>query len=107
MSAKLLSEGLIRLSTVARLLPENRGGRGPHPSTISRWINFGVKTRSGRTVRLEAVKVGQSWQTSRQAVERFLEALSAEPGAVAEPACSGHTPATERALDAILGPVGN
>jgi hypothetical protein len=109
MSSVLIQEGLIRLTTAARLLPDSRNGRGLHPATLTRWCTIGVKDRSGRRVKLEAVKVGQAWQTSRQAVARFLEALAEEPapglGALAQAGqARGHSAATERALDAIFGP---
>ncbi|TWU08386.1 DUF1580 domain-containing protein [Stieleria varia] len=60
---RILSEDAIPLSDVPSMIP----GRRPHVSTIWRWHRNGV-----RGVRLEAVRVGRSVITSKQAVTRFL-----------------------------------
>lgn len=68
-------EGL-SLAAAGRLFPGHRGGRAVDPSTIFRWVTKGT-TVGERTVRLEAVRAGARWLTSRPAVGRFVAALTA------------------------------
>jgi hypothetical protein len=71
------SETLISLAQAAKKIPSTRtNGCKLHPATLTRWINFGVRTKSGNRIKLEAVKVGAGFVTSEQAVDRFLEAIS-------------------------------
>lgn len=49
---------------------------GVHPSTMRRWAEEGC-----RGVRLETRRKGCRRQTSKEAVDRFFEALNAEPAA--------------------------
>jgi hypothetical protein len=44
-------------------------------STVFRWILKGLPIGHGNRVRLEAVKRGRTWLTSRAAVRRFFAAL--------------------------------
>jgi hypothetical protein len=46
-----------------------------HTSTVHRWAFRGLPAGPGRRVRLEAVRRGSKWLTSRAAVERFLGKL--------------------------------
>lgn len=69
---RLLSEGVQPLAALARLLPPLRG-RARRPATLARWIEQGDR-RTG--VRLEGVRVGGVWHSSRQALARYLAALS-------------------------------
>ncbi|MCS7466126.1 DUF1580 domain-containing protein [Stieleria sp. ICT_E10.1] len=69
--SRVLTEDAITLAEVPAMLP----GRRPHVSTVWRWYRTGV-----RGVRLEAVKIGRSVITSRQAVTRFLTHLNASNG---------------------------
>lgn len=64
---KILSETQIDLPTAAKLL-------GKASFTVGQWVRKGV-TLHGRTVKLEAVRVGHCWTTSREAVARFLAEL--------------------------------
>jgi hypothetical protein len=67
----------LSLSAAGRLFPPVRGsGPGVDASTIYRWIRRGSKAADGSTVHLEGVRVGARWLTSRQAVVRFVAALS-------------------------------
>jgi len=68
------SENLINLRTAATLRPSGRNGRPTHVSTVFRWIQRGV-----RGVRLEAVRIGGSMYTSREALQRFVDRLTASP----------------------------
>jgi hypothetical protein len=89
----LASESLITFAQAAKLRPPSRGGRPTHVSTICRWATRGI-----RGVKLEVIRLGCVTYTSREAMQRFAEALTLEtprppPGRVAERA--------EAALDAI------
>jgi hypothetical protein len=52
--------------------------------SVWRWILTGIRAPNGKRVRLEAVKLGRSWMTSTEAVQRFALAttpdLDADPG---------------------------
>ena len=75
----LAGEGL-SLSAAARLVPPHRGsGAGSDPSRTFRWIMTGLKARSGVVVKLEAIRTGGKWTTSRSALGRFFIALTAAP----------------------------
>ena len=63
----------IELLDLERLLPRGRNGRPVHPQTVLRWVRRGV-----HGVRLEAVKLGGRWVTSRAALNEFIQAL--QPG---------------------------
>lgn len=67
----LISEGLISLSAAAKLLPGRRRGKKPHVSCLYRWTTAGCKG-----VILEAVQVGGTRCTSREALDRFFARLS-------------------------------
>lgn len=67
-------EGL-SLSAAGRLFPGHRGGATVDPSTVFRWVTRGTTVR-GRAVKLEAVRAGARWLTSRGAVARFVAALT-------------------------------
>lgn len=66
----LLSEGLLTLTQAAKLLPR-RKGKGPHTTTVLRWIKKGWQG-----VKLEAQLSPGGWVTSAPAVERFLRATT-------------------------------
>jgi hypothetical protein len=70
----LTNESLISLPEAARLLPAGRRGRPVSLSCILRWVLSGVRLPSGKAVRLEAVRLGGRWLTSREALQRFAEA---------------------------------
>ena len=74
----------LALSATGRLFPGHRGGAAVDPSTVFRWVTKGAKTPAGGLVKLEAVRVGGRWLTSRPAVARFVAALT--PSADAPPA---------------------
>lgn len=64
-------ETLISLGQAARGLPRRRGRRPVHVSTLYRWRRVGLLG-----VRLEAVKVGGTWCTTREAIRRFFDCLT-------------------------------
>ena len=60
----------ITLAEAVDVLPKP-GGRGTHFSTILRWI-----LKGHRGVKLEALRLGGRWVTSRAALQRFAERLT-------------------------------
>src|SRR5689334_10653496 len=65
-------ETVITFSQAADELPRRRRGRKCHVSTLYRWATIGC-----RGVRLESIQVGGTLCTSREALQRFFEALTA------------------------------
>lgn len=70
MGINLQTEQILTLKEAAKTLPQLCRGQSVHRSTLYRWINRGV-----RGIRLEALKVGRTLVTSREAVQRFAERL--------------------------------
>jgi hypothetical protein len=65
----ILSEETLRIEDVAHLAQT-------HFSTVLRWILKGLPNPDGIRIRLEALKVGRHWLTSKQALDRFTSALT-------------------------------
>jgi hypothetical protein len=97
----LTVETTISLSEAARLLPPGRRNRPVSFSCVLRWILDGVRLPSGSVVRLEAVRLGGRWLTSKEALQRFAEVQTpnlAPQQAGAPPRTSGaRRKASERA----------
>jgi hypothetical protein len=70
------SDSTLTLMQASRILPTGRNGSRPHLSTLIRWIIEGVRLADGRRVRMEAVRLGGKWITSREALQRFTAALT-------------------------------
>jgi hypothetical protein len=70
------AEDALTLTEACKVLPRGRNGARPQLSTLLRWILEGVRGLDGRLVRLEAVRLGRKWVTSRQALQRFTAALT-------------------------------
>jgi uncharacterized protein DUF1580 len=66
------TETLLSLAQAAEQLPRRRRGRQTHISTIYRWATAGC-----RGVVLESIQIGGTRCTSREALQRFFERLSA------------------------------
>jgi Protein of unknown function (DUF1580) len=64
------TEALCPLADLLAALPQ-RNGRQTNRSTVLRWVKVGV-----RGVRLEAVRIGNNWLSSRESLQRFLDQLS-------------------------------
>ncbi len=73
---EIIGGDALGLGAAARLLPAHRGEGRASPSTVWRWITTGTRTADGRTVRLEASRVGGRWLTSRGAMTRYMTALT-------------------------------
>jgi hypothetical protein len=80
MSINLQTEATLSLAAAARMIPSGRRGRPCNLSTIFRWIIDGVRLPSGEVVRLEAVRLGGRWLTSAEAIQRFADRHTPEPG---------------------------
>ncbi len=96
----LAAEMPIPLADACRLIPPGRGGKQTHLSTLLRWILKGVKGPDGAIVRLDAIRLGGRWVTSREAIQRFAEHLT--PRVADEPGPAPRSPgrrhrASERA----------
>jgi hypothetical protein len=91
---RVLGESVLSLAAAARRFPAGRRGRPVHPATLTRWILAGVRRPGGRRVRLEAVRLGGRWVTSREAIGRFVAALTPEPGPTDAPALRSPTART-------------
>jgi hypothetical protein len=72
----VLFETTLGLVEAAQFLPRGRNSSRPHLSTLLRWILTGAKSPTGEVVRLEAVRLGSKWITSREALARFAERLT-------------------------------
>jgi len=83
----VLNEDLIDLREAAGLPPfRNRRTRKPaHSASIYRYAQTGAKASNGEKIRLETVKVPAGLVTSRQAVERFIRALTDPDADPSEP----------------------
>lgn len=66
----------LSLSAAGRLFPAFRGQGRVGPSTTFRWATKGAKAQGGELVKLEAIRVGGRWLTSRSAITRFVAALT-------------------------------
>jgi Protein of unknown function (DUF1580) len=96
----LSTEKPIPLNAATALIPPGRNGKRCHLSTLLRWILKGSKSPGGDTVKLEACRLGGRWITSREAIQRFSEALtpaSATPSPSATRTPGQRSRAAERA----------
>jgi hypothetical protein len=72
---RILAEDPFPATAAARVFTTAlRGGRPVHPGTVARWIQRGPRLSDGRCVRLEGMRIGKKWLTSRPAIVRFLAA---------------------------------
>lgn len=75
----------IPLVEACRLIPPARRGKKTHLSTLLRWIMRGARNPAGDMVRLEAIRLGNRWMTSREALQRFAERLTPTADIAAPP----------------------
>jgi hypothetical protein len=93
----LTTEASLPLAAAAKIVPPGRNGKRTHVSTLIRWITRGAPAPDGSCVRLEAVRLGSRWVTSREALARFTERLTpkfSEP--TGKPANAPRSPASRR-----------
>jgi Protein of unknown function (DUF1580) len=79
----LAKETMVPLPAACRMMPQVRPGKTITLSGVLRWVMKGVKLPTGEIVRLEAVRLGTQWQTSREAIQRFAEATGSRTQDVA------------------------
>ena len=96
MAVHLLDERSLTLAEAAKLLPPLRGGKRVHLATLYRWVQRGVAG-----VRLESVRLGRTVVTSREALQRFAERLSAgrRPAGAASPEAARRAARVDADLD--------
>jgi hypothetical protein len=75
----LTTEAPIPLAAAVKLVPPARTGKRTHLSTLLRWILTGAKAPDGSLVKLEAIRLGNRWMTSKPALQRFAERLTPRP----------------------------
>lgn len=97
---RLLAEGLVRLSELARALPA-RHGRTKRMSGVSLWR---WATRGIRGVTLEAIRMPDgNYVSSRPALVRFLQAIQRPRPAQARPASDEFRERQEQAVLQAMG----
>ena len=83
-------------AAAGRSIPGYRSNPTTNSATVFRWITKGTRVANGRLIKLEAVRVGARWLTSRGAVARFVSALTAAANPDATPTSPVRTPAARR-----------
>jgi hypothetical protein len=87
-------EQVLSLHDACGVIPPGRGAKKTVFSTIFRWVLKGTHARTidtegkahkGQLVKLEAIRVGGRWVTSREALQRFFEALTEVAGGSERP----------------------
>jgi hypothetical protein len=94
-----LVECILSLTDAAKTLPGRRQGKKPHVSCVYRWTVAGC-----RGVVLESIQVGGTRCTSREAIARFLDRLTAAVGKSSSQSMRGRSndiTAAERQLDRL------
>ena len=61
----------VPLAQVVKVLPRRRKGKRPNVCTLYRWSTIGC-----RGIRLETIQIGGTRCTSREAMQRFFDALT-------------------------------
>jgi hypothetical protein len=74
--AEITGGGGLSFTQAARLLPPARKDRPVHPSCVFRWATSGSSAMDGHRVKLESARIVSRLLTSKQALERFVAALS-------------------------------
>lgn len=86
MAIDLINEHTISIKDATRYFPSTRKGKPTHVSKLLRLGLKGMECRCGTVVYLEMLKLGSSWVTSREAIQRFAEAVTAvETGRLTPP----------------------
>ena len=80
MSIDLQHEESISLGQTCREVIAEYIGTPISPQTGYRWIKPGVRAADGTRVRLEAIRVGRGYVTTRAAVKRFFGELAQRSG---------------------------
>jgi len=75
MPIDLINEQPMSIAVARRQYIPSIDHRPISPATAYRWIHKGVLAGDGTRIRLEAAKVGRSFMTTKEAVDRFLNQL--------------------------------
>jgi len=67
----------LSMSEAGKRIPALRGDRRTNPATVWRWVCRGHRLSDGSIIKLEAAKLAGRWLTSRAALARFLERVTA------------------------------
>jgi hypothetical protein len=67
---------LLGLTAASKLFPGYRENANLDPSTLFRWITNGARSAAGNKIKLQAVRAGNRWLTSLEAINRFVAALT-------------------------------
>ncbi len=67
----LAHENVVPLSRARKFLPPRPSGKWVAPSTLFRWASKGLRGQH-----LEVIRIGATTYTSKEAVQRFCEALT-------------------------------
>ena len=86
MAIDLVTEQTFPLADAAKFLPHGRKGKPIHFITVLRWVVDGALSLTGKRIHLEAVRLGNRWLTSREALERFAELLTPRINGKEQPA---------------------
>jgi hypothetical protein len=86
------------LAAIARSIPSCRIDGATHPATLSRWITKGVSMRDGSRLKLAAIRAPGGWLVADEAVDDFLERLTADRTGEPAPAPPSATAARQREL---------
>ena len=73
-------ESMVSLTEAAKSLPRRRAGKKPNIATFYRWTTVGC-----RGVVLEFLQIGATRCTSREALQRFFDALTAQADSTIAP----------------------
>jgi len=76
----ITAESTITLAQAAALLPRGRNGARVTLGCVLRWVLQGAKSPTRERIRLEAVRLGGRWVTSREALNRFAQRLTPQLG---------------------------
>jgi hypothetical protein len=74
----LLMETIITLPEAARMLPPLRRGRPVTSSAVWKWASKGLRLSDGTRLKLEVLKIGSRWLTSKEAVFRLCQRQTAD-----------------------------
>lgn len=97
MTERLMSEGLIGLGAASKLFAQR-----PNAATVWRWVKSGANG-----IRLEAVRCGARYYTTKQAVTRFIAAQTDRPSHIpVETGLSAERKASIDRANAILDAAG-
>ena len=72
-NSHLLTEDVIPVRDIPKCCPTR-----PSMVTAYRWVNKGITTSNGNRIKLESLKIGSQLVTSKQAVNRFIQASQTE-----------------------------